>query len=545
MGNGDSRVPLTYNQAMESTDCEKWKGAMDEEINQLNKKTWKLVPLPPGSKAVKSKWVYTNKTDAQKRITRHRARLVAKGFTQREGIDYNEVFAPVAKYSTVRLMLALVAREDLEMLQIDVKAAFLNGELEEEIYMQQPDGYVSRKHPHYVYQLLKAIYGLKQSSRAWHKTCDEYLRSLGAKKSTADTSLYMLMADGNITYILVYVDDMLLIGRSKDAIQKLAKLVADRFEIRIEPSVTKFLGIIVERKRQEGIIKIHSAPMIEHVTSVFNMDQCRKVSTPLPPGTVLPGIMDKDEKQERMDRTPYRQLVGSLLHLANTTRPDIAYTTSFLSRFLENPGQEHWNAAKYVLRYLTKTRALGIVYRRDGNSGLHGYTDSDFATDRISRKSMSGFVFKLAGGAISWRSKKQDTIAQSTLEAEYIAMSYTVREAVWLRRMLSEIKARTKLKPTVVFGDNQGAMELAYNDVINERTKHIEVKYHFSKEKVQDGTVVFNYIPTQEMTADIMTKNLPAVKHKYLIKKLGMAQDKDLTREMTQRLKAEGECYDI
>lgn len=473
---------------------------------------------------MKTKWVYLNKTDAQGDITRKRARLVAKGFSQRYGIDYDEVFSPVAKYSTVRFILAMVAQEDLDMLQLDFKAAVLNGELEEEIYMEQPAGYINASHPDFVYQLLHAICGLKPASRTWHKLCDTFLKSIGFEQSKADSTFYMLVISGDTVYILVYVYDMLLVDASRSSLAAVADTIGKFFEIKIETKVAKFLGIVVERYKEKGEIQIHSATLIEHMLETFNMQNCRGVSNPLAPGTALPKLDQTEKKCESHNQMPYRQRVGSLLHLANTTGPDIAFATGYLSRFLEKPGDEHWQAAKLVLRYLSHTKAVVVTFSKWDNAGLHGYTDSDFAGDRESRKSVSGFLFSMEGGAVSSRSEKQDLTAQSTLEADFVAMSFAVREIVWLQRLFTDVYQRHTVMP--IFGDNEGAMDLAYNDVVNERSKHIAVKYFFSKEKVGDGTCVFNYIPSTENTADIITKMLPVVPHKTFVKKMGMKQNR-------------------
>ena len=470
MGNEDDSTPLTFDEAMSSSDKEEWKDAMKYEIKAIEKKkTWKLVPLPDGYKAVKNKWVYTTKKDTNQNISRHRARLVAKGFTQRRGIDYDEVFAPVAKYSTLRLILALATDEDLNLLQLDVKSAFLNGKLDEEIYMEQPEGFMIKDKKNFVYRLLKALYGLKQASRAWHRTIDAFLTSIGFKKSQSDASLYNLILDGERIYILVYVDDMLLAGIRMQHLKRIANLIAEKFEIRTEEHVTRFLGIIVEHDKEGGSTKIHSSPMIDQMLKTFSMTDCRSVSTPLPKGIILDSTMGPKTEQERMtmEGTPYLQLIGALLHLANTTRPDIAFAVGFMSRFMENPGSQHWNASKHVLKYLKSNRTSGITYSRSGHQDLHGYSDSDFAGDRDTSKSTSGFVFMFSGGAISWRSKKQTITAQSTVEAEYIALSYSIRELIWLPRMVRELKIKKPQTGITLYGDNQGSISLSRNEIAN------------------------------------------------------------------------------
>ena len=524
MKNEDSTTPLTYTEAVSGKDSQKWKAAMDHEMQQFNEmKTWKLVYLPEGARTVKNKWVYFTKRDAQNRLTRRRARLVAKGFTQKKGIYYDEVFAPVAKYSTVRMMLAFAVQEDLEMLLLDVKAAFLNGELDEVIFMEQPEGYVIKVRETMVYRLLKAIYGLKQASRAWRKLINDFLKNLGCTQSNMDSSLYSFIIDGEKIYILVYVDDILLLGRIMSALKNVAQKIAEKFQVRIEESVTKFLGIIIEQDSARKTVKIHSCTLIDQMIDKFGMAYCKPVKTPLPEGIALSMAMKPVDEEAKliMQKTPYRQLVGCILHLANTTRPDIAFAAGYLSRFMSEPGISHWKAAKHVLRYLKGTRKLGIPYEwKEENTTLHGFSDSDFAGDVDKRKSTSGNCFLFGGGAVAWMSKKQGVVAQSSVEAEYIALSFAVREALWLRKL--EVILGNTATPLTLAADNQGALSLAHDDVHNSRSKHIDVKYHFIRECISQGIVVTKYVPSSLMIADIMTKALGGTKHWLFTRMMGM-----------------------
>ena len=332
-------------------------------------------------------------------------------------------------------------------------------------------------------------------------------------------------------------------GKCRDAVHHMTTLITNRFETRVEGQPSKFLGIGIEIDSNVGEIRLHSTRMINHLLQTFGLSNARPASTPLPPGTVLyKGTKAQLEPDVDMSNIPYRQLVGSLLHIANTTRPDIMFATTILSRFLDSPGPPHWEAAKQVLRYLGTTRNLGIVFRRSGNPELLGYTDADFANDVSTRKSVSGFVFLLAGGPISWASKKQSIVAQSTLEAEYVAMSTTVREAVWLRRMYAEVFNTPRAAPTNIFGDNQGALLLAGKDVINAKTKQVEIRYHFTREKVQDGSVRFSYICSLNQIADIMTKSLGRGKHTDIVSMMGMEDRHMKSNANDAVVPSEGEC---
>ena len=489
MQNEASSTPLTYREAVTCRDNAEWVAAMDEEVNQINKQhTW-LVALPQGHRPVKCRCLYNAKLDSNNEITRYRARLVAKGFTQQKGINNDDVFSPVVKYSTIRFILAMATDEGLEMLLLDVKAAFLNGRLDETIFMSQPEGFVVEDRPHHVYRLRKALYGLKQASRAWRKVIKEFLLSIGCVKSQADASLYYLRRNEETVHVLVYVDDILLLCKKTSYLNAVASNIGNKFEVRIERSVTKFLGMIIERNDSDKSIKIHSRTMIDQMLQKFGMNSCKAATTPLPEGISLKisqGPVDEGE-QIVMNRTPYRELVGCLLHLSNMTRPEIAFAAGYLSRFMQNPGPAHWKAAKYVLRYLNGTRATGIRYQKQQDEELHGYSDSDFASDVDTRKSTSGYCFIHSGGCVSWRSKKQTIVAHSTVEAEYIALSFSVREALWIQKLMAETG---KHETVICVGEyNQGALCLSRDEMENERSKHIDVMYHFIRDHIVRGSV--------------------------------------------------------
>ena len=293
-----------------------------------------------------------------------------------------------------------------------MKAAFLNGELDEKLYMEQPQGYVVKGKEYCVYELRKALYGMKQASRMWRKVFNAFLESSGCVKSDADSSLYILKMDGSTVFILVYVDDLLLLAKGIKVLRDVAQVIANKFEVRIEHKVTRFLGMIIEQDPASNSIKLHSLIMIAQMLDRFGTAECKSASTPLPEGLVLSTTMAPvDEGEvEQMKRTPYRQLVGCLLHLANTTRPDLSFAAGYLSRFMSNPGLAHWKAAKHVMRYLKGSTKLGIVYGKTEykeGAGFCGYCDSDFAGDVDNRKSTSWYCFIYAGGVVSWRSKKQ------------------------------------------------------------------------------------------------------------------------------------------
>jgi hypothetical protein len=458
--------------------------------------------------------VYKVKRDSAGNIERFKARLVAKGFKQQEGVDYNEVFAPVSKYATFRAVMATVAAGDLEMLQIDIKTAFLQGNLEEDIYICQPPGYESGDSK-LACHLHKALYGLKQAPRAWHQRLHDELLQFGFSASTADPCLYVLDTPKfGLVFLLVYVDDIILAGQKLAVLEQVRDFLLSAFEGRDLGTPACFLGISIERDRSNHTLKLSHKRMVLDLVSAFGLGSGNPRVIPFNPSVDLTG-------GDALDTSifPYRELVGSLMHLAVTVRPDIAYTVGVLARFLATPTSTHWQVAKGVLRYLSGTADLGINFG-GSKPGLIGYCDADYAGDLKTRRSTTGYVFLLNGGAISWQSKRQPTVAVSTAEAEYMAAASAVKEALWLRQLLCDLGY--DLDAVMINADNQSAIKLLRNPVFSARSKHIDIIHHFARERVMRKEVIFQYISTTEMVADVLTKALPGVKHKYCCTNMGM-----------------------
>lgn len=495
-----------------------WRPAMDEEMTSLmSNNTWELTELPTGFKTLQPKWVYKVKHNSDGTLERRKARLVVKGFMQEEGIDYFDVFAPTSKHTTLRSLLAMAAHDDLYIEHLDVKTAFLNGELEEEIYMEQPEGYVNN--PNLVCRLRKALYGLKQAPRTWFLKLKTELDSLGFYSSSADPSLYIKESNGEYIYLLVFVDDILIFAKDKTPIQEVKDGIKSCFDIRDLGEVTRFIGIQVERDYKSKTIKINQSSMITELLDKYNMSDAHPKTVPMSPSTKL---VKTDDNQLDVSKVPYRELVGSLLYLSICTRPDISYAVGALARHMANPSSEHWTAAKGVLRYLAGTVDIGIIYGDPGNINkeFSGYCDADYAGDLSTRRSTTGFVFKLNGGIISWSSKLQPTVALSTTEAEYMAAAGAIKEALWLRTLFKELGMN--IGTVNIFADNQSAIKLLKNPVVSNRSKHIDVLYHFAREHVMLGDIKLDYVSTNNMMADIFTKALPEVKFIKHVRGMGM-----------------------
>ena len=512
--------PLSYQEAVRGPEKEHWLNAIEEEMRSLQENnTWELCKLPEGQKAIQSKWVFRLKRNEKGEVVRHKARLVAKGYTQRMGIDYDEIFAPVTRFSTLRILLSIAAVNDLEIQQVDIKTAFLNGQLEEEVYMEQPEGY--KKDPNLVCRLKKALYGLKQAPRAWFFCLFNHLKKLNFAQASADPGLYMKQTKSGSIYILVYVDDLLLFGSNIKDIRDTISFLEKVFDTRNMGEVRYFLGIKILRNRGRKTIKITQEQYVKDLLTKFNMKESQPRKVCIQVGHGLSKAMCPQEEKERkeMESIPYQSLIGGLIFLANCTRPDIAYAVNLLSRFMQNPGLTHWKTAKEVLRYLKGTSTMGIVF--GGKFGIEVFCDADFAGDIDTRRSTTGYMLKIAGGCVSWASRVQPTVALSTMEAEYMAAAEAVKEVIWCRKLLEELTVQ-EMDEITINCDNQSCMKLIANPVHHRRSKHIDIKFHFLREHVSTKTVKFIYCSTENMFADILTKAVSFKKHEKCSKGMGL-----------------------
>ena len=342
--------PHTFKQAMQGSQSDRWRDAALLEYNTLvGNGTWEIVDLPEGQKAIGSGWVFSS-------IERFKARLVAKGYSQRPGLDYNESFAPTFRPATLRIIMALAATEDLELRSVDITSAFTNGDLDEEIYMKQPEGFHIGS-SHQVCRLRKSLYGLKQSARQWNKKLHSVLTELGFSRIESDRSVY-IYSNGEVRIIVpIYIDDITLASKSPAAIDKYVQLLSQHFKCRDLGPTRFLLGVAVERDRPTHTIKLHQHQFILDLLEKYGMSDCKPVQTPLPPKLVLSHSMSPSSQEEKdlMSEVPYLSAVGSLQYLAIMTRPDIAHSVGYLARFNSNPGPEHWKALKHLFRYVNVT----------------------------------------------------------------------------------------------------------------------------------------------------------------------------------------------
>jgi hypothetical protein len=504
--------PSSYLEAISCADSKFWIPAIFEEYDSLVQNgTWTLCPLPPDRKAIPGKWVMTFKPGFKTTAPRYKARFVIKGYSQVFGLDYTDTYAPVAKNYSLRLILSIAAAKNLEMIQLDVKTAFLYGILDEEIYMQQPEGFVVPGREQEVCRLNKSIYGLKQASRVWNIKFNEFLIKFGLKRSQADPCVYYRHlrpgeTDEELTIFILYVDDGLILSNIQSALTDIVEFLGKEFEVRSLPA-DRFIGIDMNRNRSLGTIHLSQPEYVKKILERFNMSSCNPLAIPADPCVKLSPQMSpkNEEEKEEMANIPFMECIGSVMHLTHLTRPDIAYAVGQVSRYSQNPGLEHWKALKRILAYLKKTINFGLLFG-GGSSELCGYCDSDYAGDLESRKSTSGAVFLLYNGAVSWFSRRQTCVALSTTEAEFISAAESTKEGIWLKRLHLELGAIESATPLRC--DNQGAIALIHDPVFHQRTKHMDVRFFFVRDAQQEGRINISYIETESQLADIFTKAL-------------------------------------
>ncbi|KAC9923458.1 hypothetical protein E3N88_45065 [Mikania micrantha] len=471
--------PVNYKDAQ---GIKEWEEAMEAEISSIEKNnTWQLTERPVGVSPIGLKWVYKVKRDASGEITKHKARLVAKGYVQQHGVDYGEVFAPVARIETVRLILAVAAQNGWWVHHMDVKSAFLHGDLKELVYVTQPEGFVKKGAEQKVYKLSKDLYGLKQAPRAWNTKLDGVLKELGFIKCKHEPAVCRKGAKDETLVIAVYVDDLLITGGCSDKIRELQKKMEEKFEM-----------------------------------TDLGLSDCNSTKFSMEPGLKL----SKNEESEEADATQFRKWIGCLRYLIHT-RPDLSYSVGYVSRFMQNPKQVHVQALKQILRYVKGTTKVGLFYHRGGSNILHGYSDSSYSADKDDGKSTTGMVFFYGTRPIAWNSQKQATVTLSSCEAEFMAASTAACQAIWLRGLLAEITGREEAQVEIKV-DNKSAIALIRNPVFQGRSKHIDTRYHFIRESVEKEQIRIEYVSGDEQKADILTKALPRIKFEEMKIKLGL-----------------------
>ena len=496
-----------------------WILAMQEELVQFERnKVWTLVPKPTNRSIIGTKWVFKNKKDEEGNVVRNKARLVAKGYTQQEGLDYGETYAPVARLESIRMLLAFASHKRFKLYQMDVKSAFLNGYIQEEVYVSQPDGFQHPTLTNHVYKLHRALYGLKQAPRAWYGRLSTFLIENGFKRGVKDTTLFIKENENAILLVQIYVDDIIFGSTNESLAKEFSKLMSKEFEMSMMGELTFFLGLQIKQV-EEGTF-VNQAKYAKELVTKYCLEDCKLAKTPMATNIRL----GKDEAGKSVDISLYRAIIGSLLYLT-ASRPDIMHAVCLCARYQANPKESHYIALKRILRYIKNTIHLGIWYGRTSNFDLVGYTDSDFAGDRVDRKSTSGTCQFLGESLVSWSSRKQCSVALSTAEAEYIAAGSCCTQLLWMMQTLKDFGLQYSKVP--IKCDNTSAIMMSKNPGDHARTKHIEIRHEFLKDHIARGHIKLLYIDTKNQIADIFTKPLDTNQFTTLRFKLGMMEMRD------------------
>ena len=516
----DGWEPLTYKQAMSGPYSKQWKEAMDKQVGSFHQMgTWELVPRPKNEPVLTGRWVFKIKKKLDGSVL-FKARWVVRGFEQVYGVNYDQTYASVVKSMSFKLLFAIMAHFDLDCEQMDVVTAFLNALLKEKVFVEQPEGY--EQGSGMVCRLLRALYGLKQSPREWYITLRDFLVSKGFRRTESDHSVFVNEKTGLI--VSVYVDDIQILGpKGSKHILILKKELSRKFAMTDLGPCSYYLGMEIVRNREARTVRVTQTTYLKKVLTRFGMSNCATAPTPMVINTQMQAeLVDKARPEVTQE---YQSMIGSMMYPMIQTRPDICYAITMLSRFNQNPNATHIQAAKRVIRYLKGSLNYGLFY--GATNDLVGYTDADWASDAETRRSLGAYVFMLYGGPISWTSKRQQSIALSSCEAEYMAQTQTSKEAIWLSRLLSELDIGLGLPkaPVVIKADNQGAIALTKDPRFHSRTKHIDIQWHFVRDQVETGSVKFEWVPTNEMAADGLTKALTNEKFAQFIHQLGLKKE--------------------
>lgn len=497
--------PLSFSDVLKSNEKEQWLEAMRKEISELKlNKTWQEVVIPDNKHIISSKWVFKKKLDGDKVI--YKARLVARGFEQNEVFEFSDLYAPVSKLQTLRILLAVALQLNLKIHQMDVVGAFLHGEIKEEVFMNPPDGYEIKKNT--TLKLCKSIYGLKKSPKYWNEKFNSFILNENFSRSKNDQCLYT--KDG--MYILLYVDDILIFCKDEDKIQMMKSKLHNNFKMKDLGPVSKFLGMQITQTDEE--IVINQSQYIQSLLNRFNMADCKSVKCPIEPNYVHEG--EKDPKYEYLCRS----LIGGLLYLTLCSRPDITVAVNILSRYQNVANIQLWNSLKHILKYIKGTKNLSLIYRRNAKPMvMKCYADADWGSDKVTRRSTSGYTFQINGNTVVWKSKRQNSVALSTAEAEYVSLSEATSEIIWVNNVLLDLSIDIP-KPIVLYEDNQSAIKIATAQA--SKAKHIDIRYHFVREKIEDNFVKLEYIESNSQIADILTKPLSGSNFQCMREKLGV-----------------------
>ncbi|KAJ9561219.1 hypothetical protein OSB04_006379 [Centaurea solstitialis] len=456
---------------------------------------------PWGKSIIGLKWIFRNKKDENDLLIQNKARLVAKGYCQQEGIDYDETFAPIARIEATQIFLAYAAHKNMTVYQMDVKCAFLNGVLQEEVYVEQPKGFIDLRYPNHVYVLDKALYGLKQAPRAWYETLTDYLLGVGYKKGTIDPTLFLRRSGSDLIIVQIYVDDIIFASTKPEICQEFENIMKSQFKMSMMGELTFFLGLQV-RQHPDGIF-INQSKYVHDLLKRFDFGSSNSATTPMPKNFQL----NADSSGKPVDQKTYRPIIGSLLYLT-ASRPDIVFSTGVCARFQCDPRESHLSVVKRILRYLKGTPDFGLWYPKDSGFELIAYTDSDHAGCMLTEKALP---------LVSWSSRKQNCVSLSTAEEEYVAAACCCSQVLWMKTQLADFGYTMQRIPIY-------AIQITANPVQHSRTKHIDIRYHFIKDHVEKGNIELYFVESDLQLADLFTKPFDEKRHFFLLNRCGYSQ---------------------
>ncbi|KAD2393595.1 hypothetical protein E3N88_40572 [Mikania micrantha] len=455
---------------------------------------WDLVELHPECRTVGCKWIFKKKTDMDGNVQTYKARLVAKGFTQTQGVDFEETFSPVAMIKSIRILLAIAAYFDYEIWQMDVKTTFLNGHLTEDVYMVQHEGFVDPNNSNKVCKLNKSIYGLKQASRSWNIRFDQKIKEFGFIKNEDEPCVYKKASGSYVTFLILYVDDILIIGNNIPMLKDVKSWLSKCFAMKDLGDAAYILGIKIYRDRSRRLIGLSQSTYIDKVLKRFSMQDSKRGTLPMAHGTILSSNQSPktNEEKKKMERVPYASAIGSIMYAMLCTRPDVSFALSITSRYQQNPGESHWAAVKNILKYLRRTKIMFLIY---------GGMEEELTV----------------------RSSKQSVVAQSTTESKYIAASEAAKEAAWMKEFMTDLGVVPSImKPIEILCDNTGAIAQVKEPRSHHRSKHILRQFHYIREVVERGDIKIDKIHTDQNLADPFTKPMPLSKHEEHVEKIGI-----------------------
>ncbi|GJU31685.1 ribonuclease H-like domain, reverse transcriptase, RNA-dependent DNA polymerase [Tanacetum coccineum] len=493
---------------------ESWVEAMQEELLQFKlQDVWVLCDLPEGKRVIGTKWVFRNKRDERGTIIKNKARLVAQGYRQEEGVDYDEVFAPVARIEAIRLFLAFASFMGFIVYQMDVKSAFLYGNITEEVYVKQPPGFEDPAHPNKVYRVVKALYGLHQAPRAWYERLSTFLLKHGYRRGAIDKTLFIKKDRRDIMLVQVYVDDIIFGSTKSSMVKDFEDLMQKEFKMSSMGELTFFLGLQV--KQSNGGIFLSQDKYVKDILNKFDFRTIKPASTPIEAHKSL----GKDEEGEDVDVHLYRSMIGCLMYLT-ASRPDIMFAVCLCARFQVTPKVSHLHAVKRIFRYLKHQPNLGLWYPKDSPFHLEAFSDSDYAGDNHDRRSTSGGCQYLGRRLVSWQCKKQTIVAISSTEAEYVAAASCCAQVLWMQNQLLDYGFN--FMNTEIHIDNESTICIVKNPVFHSKTKHIQIRHHFIRDCYEQRLINVVKVHTDDNVADLLTKGFDLARFNFLVVTIGM-----------------------